>query len=146
MPNFSQYYFVDIDPAYQIYALFRRNSNGTFSFVAPWAQSGAIRPGTQSNHLKVTRNGGQITLEINGIVIGSWFDSTITGPTRTGLAMAPYEDAPVADARFDNFRVTTVGAGTLGLPSLTPNHATGQPLPADFPWRLPARELTFPQP
>ncbi|MGQ0603535.1 MAG: choice-of-anchor Q domain-containing protein [Anaerolineales bacterium] len=146
MPNFSQYYFVDIDPAYQIYALFRRNSNGSFSVIAPWTQTGAIRPGLQTNHLKVTRNGGQITLEINGVTIGSWFDSTITGPTRTGLAMAPYDDAPVADARFDNFRVTTIGAGTLGLPSLTPNHATGQPLPAEFQWHLPERELTFPQP
>ncbi|MGQ0603536.1 MAG: hypothetical protein ACT4QE_17795 [Anaerolineales bacterium] len=143
MSNFSQYYFATIDTNYQVYAIFRRNSNGTFSFVAPWAQTGAIRPGTQTNHLKVTRNGGQITLEINGVYVGSWFDGTITGPTRTGLAMAPYEDAPVADARFDNFRVTTIGSGALGLPSLMPNQVSNpsQPLPADFPWRLPEIEL-----
>jgi uncharacterized repeat protein (TIGR01451 family) len=142
MPNFSQYYFATIDTNYQVYAIFRRNSNGTFSFVAPWSQTGSIHPGTQLNHLKVTRNGSQITLEINGIAVGAWYDGTITGPTRTGVAMAPYEDAPVADARFDNFRVTTIGTGTLALPGLAPDRAAdpGQPLPAEFQLRLPERE------
>jgi uncharacterized repeat protein (TIGR01451 family) len=148
MPNFSQYYFATIDTNYQVYAIFRRNSNGTFSFVAPWAQAGAIRPGTQTNHMKIDRNGSQITLEINGIAVGAWYDGTITGPTRTGVAMAPYEDAPVADARFDNFRVTTIGTGTLALPGLTPERAAdpGQPLPADFLWRLPEHEWILNQP
>jgi uncharacterized repeat protein (TIGR01451 family) len=143
LPGFSQYYFVDINTDFQAYSIFRRNSNGTFSIVAPAAQTNAIRTGTQANHLKITRTGGQIMLEINGVYIGSWFDGTITGPTRTGVAMAPYDDQPLADARFDNFRVTTISSGVPGIstPGLPRSSSPGKQLPEDFSWQLPAREL-----
>jgi hypothetical protein len=107
MSDFSQYYFADINTDAQAYAIFRRSPSG-FSLVAPPAQHAAIHPGAQTNHLKVTRDGGQITLEINGQFIGSWTDYAIGGFTYVGLAMAPYEEAPVADARFDNFRMTKI--------------------------------------
>lgn len=144
LPDFSQYYFVDINSDFQSYAIFRRDSNGSFSFVAPAAQTDAIRTGTQTNHLKITRNGSQIVLEINGVYIGSWSDGTITGQTRVGVVMAPYSDLPVADARFDNFRVMGMGSGLLSLPDHTSANPVnpGRSLPAEFPWQLPTREIT----
>jgi hypothetical protein len=115
--NFGQYYFIDINTDLQAYAIFRRNANGSFSAVAPPAQSSAIHSGTQTNHLEVTRIDQQIGLEINGQFIGVWLDGTIGGLTFAGVAMAPYDDRPVADARFDNFSVSTLGAGMAAASS-----------------------------
>lgn len=145
--GFSQYYLIDIFTDSQAYGIYRRNTDGSFTSIGGGGPPN-VRPGTQINHIKVTRSGGQIILELNGGYAGTWFDNTITGPTRTGLAMAPYEDAPIADARFDNFRVTTIGAGALSLPNLMPERAAnpGQPLPVDFPWRLPEHEWIVAQP
>ena len=68
----------------------------------------AINGGTASNHLKVTRYGTGITLEVNGTVLGTWYDGTIGGLTGAGLVTNPYNDTPVSDARFDNFSMSAL--------------------------------------
>jgi len=90
----------------------RCDPSGCATLVDP-TYSPAIHSGTASNHLKVSRNDSQITLEVNGTVLGTWQDSTISGLTGVGLASSPYDDAPVSDARFDNFRVTSLTSDTM---------------------------------
>jgi hypothetical protein len=68
--------------------------------------SSAILPGNQSNHLKVTRSGSQITLYANGVQLAQLFDSQY-GPGYIGLATST--NTPGFDARFDNFSLFTTG-------------------------------------
>ena len=100
--DYSQYYLFDMNTDYQQFRLLRRDLGG-FVTVVPITYAAAINGGTALNHLKVTRNGTEITLEVNGTVLGTWYDGTIGGFTGAGLVTNPYPDIPVSDARFDNF-------------------------------------------
>jgi len=72
--------------------------------------SDAINPGTAVNHLKVIRDGDQITLEVNGEMLATVTDDKFSGMTGVGILTSPYRGEPTADARYDNFSV-------MGLPS-----------------------------
>jgi len=108
--DFSQYYLFDVNTDFELFRLLRRDPGG-FVTVVPVTPSGAINGGTASNHLKATRNGASITLEVNGVVLGTWSDGAITGLTGMGLISSPYLNIPTSDARFDNFRVTDLPGG-----------------------------------
>ncbi len=105
--DYSQYYLFDINTDYQMYRLLRRDPDG-FTAIAPVANSSAIGSGTTINRLKVTRSGSQIELSVNGQYLTQLYDDSFTGLTDVGIVSSPYSDAPVSDARFDNFRVTPI--------------------------------------
>jgi uncharacterized repeat protein (TIGR01451 family) len=123
--GFSQYYLFEINADNQGFDLYRTDASGDTQLVPP-TYSSAIHSGTASNHLKVTRNGSQIILEVNGRVLGTWTDGTITGLTSSGLASWAYSDVPNADARFDNFRVTSL-AGSGNVATQTMNSQNAEP-------------------
>ncbi len=102
--NFDQYYLFDMNTDYRQFRLLRRDSGG-FTAIVPPTGSMAINGGTANNHLRVTRNGGQMTLEVNGVVLGIWNDSAVVGATGAGIVSSPYSSNPSSDARFDNFSV-----------------------------------------
>jgi DNA-binding beta-propeller fold protein YncE len=111
--GYDRYYLFDVNTDYQQFRLYRRDPAGFVPIVPP-TDSSAIHGGTAANHLKATRDGNSITLEVNGTVLGTWSDGAITGLTGVGLASSPYLDLPASDARFDNFRVTGLpGSGLI---------------------------------
>lgn len=110
--DFSNYYLFDVNTDYQQFRFYRRSSSGFSQIVAPTYAS-AINTGSSSNHLEVSRNGSQITLLINGSVLGTWYDSVITGKGGVGLVSSPYLDYPVSDARFDNFYIANLVSSSL---------------------------------
>jgi uncharacterized repeat protein (TIGR01451 family) len=119
--DFGQFYVFDINTDYREFRLRRRDAGG-FTTIVPPTYSAAINGGTASNHLKVTRNGDQITLEVNGSVLGTWTDGTITGFTGAGVVSSSYSSNPTSDARFDNFSVISLpGVSTTaqGLSGVT---------------------------
>ena len=121
--DYSRYYLFDMNTDYQQFRLLRRDPTG-FVTVVPVTGSSAINGGTASNHLKVTRNGTEIRLEVNGTVLGTWYDGAIGGLTGAGLVTNPYFDIPVSDARFDNFSMVTLpgdGASAPEPDSVTPD-------------------------
>lgn len=71
-----------------------------------WTYSPYINGGIASNHLKITKNGPQITLEVNGFVLDTFTDSSFPSRTYTGIFSAPFTGYPTSDARFDNFSVS----------------------------------------
>lgn len=107
LPDFSQYYLFDMNTDVQKFRVLRRGPGG-YSEVVPITSSSAINSGISSNHLKVTRDGDQFTLEVNGTVLGTWLDGTINGPTFAGIITNPYDDQPISDARFDNYFVSQI--------------------------------------
>jgi hypothetical protein len=114
--GFKPHYVFEVDTYLRYYFLTQYDELGYATSIA-WGFTSAIGYGTASNHLKVTRNGDQITLEVNGTVLGTWLDGTISGSTGAGLMTIPYYLDPVSDARFDNFAVITLpdsGASALG--------------------------------
>ncbi len=111
-PDFSQYYLFDVSADFGDFLLARRDPGG-FTLVVPPTSSSAIQGGGASNHLKVTRSGGQITLEVNGTVLGAWYDGAIAGPTGAGIFSNPYLDLPISDARFDNFAIVSLPGSSL---------------------------------
>ncbi len=67
--------------------------------------SDAINPGSGVNHLKVIRDGDQITLEVNGVTLATVTDDKFSGMTGVGILTSPYRGEPTSDARYDNFSV-----------------------------------------
>lgn len=113
--GFEYYYLFDMNTDVRQYRVLYRTPGG-FQQIVPLANSAAINGGTSSNHLKVTRDGNAIALEVNGAKLGTWSHSGTGGPTWVGLASSSYADLATSDARFDNFRVSGVtGGATVGL-------------------------------
>jgi hypothetical protein len=107
------YYIFDISTDYQMYRLLRRDPGGWVEVVYP-TSSGAINGGNSVNHLKVTINGQDIDLEINGIELDSEYVSVYDEWSSAGIVSSPYSSQPVSDARFDNFSLVELpGEGTL---------------------------------
>jgi hypothetical protein len=105
--EFNNYYLFDVNTDYQEFRLLRREP-GYWYTIVPVTFSSAIKSGNASNHLKTTRRGNQIILEVNGVVLGTWNDSNITGLTYVGIVSSPYTNYPISDARFDNYSVNTL--------------------------------------
>jgi len=141
--DWSQYYLFDINTDYEQFRLLRRDASG-FTVVVPITDTPAINSGAASNHLKVVRNGAQITLEVNGTALGTWFDGTIGGLTRAGLVTNPYSNSPTSDARFDNFAITSLpgsgasaqepGGAMVGESEVAVSQAWHVPVPLDNDW------------
>lgn len=143
LADFSQYYLFDMNSDYQVFRVLRRDSSG-FHELVPVSYSSAIHGDTATNYLKVIRDGDLFTLMINGVVLGTWTDGTITGLTYVGIISSPYNDQNKSDARFDNFSVTRLPSDSvttqswLGLPNeFAPRHVTKdivsmEPLPGDW--------------
>jgi hypothetical protein len=102
-PNFENFYSFEVNTDFQEFVLYRYT--GAWTMIAPITYSPAIYAGTAINHLKIIRNGSAITLEVNGISLGTWVDNSITGKTGSGLIVSSYSDVPSADALMDNFKV-----------------------------------------
>jgi hypothetical protein len=128
---------------YRNFALYRFDDGYV---IVPPTQSPAVNGGTASNHLKVTRNGYQITLEINGEVLGTWTDGKFTGLTGVGFLVNPYLGEPISDVRYDNFSVTSLPSsstavmehrltGSTGVSDLFSEKQIAIPKPND--WRYP---------
>jgi uncharacterized repeat protein (TIGR01451 family) len=135
--GFSRYYLFDMNTDYRMFRLMRRDPDG-FRVVVPITDAPAIHGGTASNHLRVVRNGNQITLEVNGTVLGTWSDGTIGGWTGAGLVTNPYSNRPTSDARFDNFSVVSLPGS--GASSREPDGVMAEESELAVPnaWRVPA--------
>lgn len=120
--DFDRFYYFVFNTDYQAFALYRFEPDHVITLISP-RQSGAIRPGNAINRARATRNGSQISLAMNGVAIGWTYDNAISGLGHAGLAMSPYDDVPVADARVDNFRFSS-------LPGLLQASAAPAALPA----------------
>jgi uncharacterized repeat protein (TIGR01451 family) len=101
----AEYYFFIVQPDTQEFRLIRRNANGTFFTLAPPTPSDAINVGGATNRLSAQRQGDEIILRVNGVLLGLWRDDGVTGLTGAGIAMSPNPANPVAEARFDNFTI-----------------------------------------
>jgi hypothetical protein len=108
--DLQQYYYFEVNSESGQFRLLRSTATGGWVTIVPLQPSAAIKPGNQSNHLRATRNGNNISLAINGTLLGNWTDSAITGPTGVALMASLMPGKPVSDARFDNFRVTGLPA------------------------------------
>lgn len=100
--NYDQYYTFEVNTDYRDFGLWRFDGQD-YHAIVPITPSGAINSGTATNRLRVTRNGSQITLQVNGVILGTWTDGNINGKTGVGVLSVPYDGEPVSDARFDNF-------------------------------------------
>jgi hypothetical protein len=141
--GFNQYYLFDVTAFHGLFRLLRRDAGGVTVLVPP-TRSAAINGSPASSHLKATRNGDQITLEVNGTLLGTWFDGKIGGLTGTGLVTNPYYRTPDSAVLFDNFSMFSLpGAGasaqrpsgvTAEEDQLAPRNARRVPVPTDMEW------------
>jgi len=83
--------------------------DGQWHFVVNWTASSYIKRGQQTNHLRIDRNGWQITAYINGNSVATVSDGSLIGSLGVGLLAG---GKAYLDARFDNFAVYSVGAGS----------------------------------
>jgi len=94
-----------------------KEQSGRWTTLISRTVSSAINAGQASNHLRVVRNGAQITLYANGQLLTTLSDSSFIGSLRVGLAAFTHEQADV-DVRFDNFRIcsATWGVALMSAP------------------------------
>ncbi|MCB9418376.1 MAG: hypothetical protein H6667_01115 [Ardenticatenaceae bacterium] len=104
--NFDEYYLFTVSADYQDFSLLKRTSSG-WQTIVDFTQHGAIHSGTVVNHLEATYLDGNMTLKINDVTLGTWFVGNANSLTGTGVAVIPYSNDPIADARFDNFSADT---------------------------------------
>jgi hypothetical protein len=107
--EFDRLYSFEVNTDFLDFSLFYWDGS-SWQTIVPWTVSPYINPGMASNHLKFTRNGTQITLEVNGNVLGTWADGNLSGPTYAAIMSDPYVDYPTSDARFDNFSVKGISS------------------------------------
>jgi hypothetical protein len=107
------FYLFRIEPDYGDYRLDKlvcdSPSGCSLDPLIDWTVHAAINPLNQPNHLRVDRVGSGIWLHINGVYVNTYDDGALAGPGRdAGLFAGPYPSYAVpAEARFDNFRVTS---------------------------------------
>jgi hypothetical protein len=109
--GFNEFYLFDMNTDFQQFRLLHYGPGG-YTTIVPITDSPAINGGNASNHLKVSRDGSQISLEINGTPLGAWSDNTITGLTGAGVVAGPYNNNPTSDVRFDNSSMATLSGAT----------------------------------
>ena len=128
----DQFYLYVVNSDYQEFRLLYFDG-GDYQTIVPYTYSPYINFSTASNRMKVTRNGFEITLEVNGNVLGTWIDANITGNTYSGIYSMAYLGYEISDSRFDNFSITSFISEDLPTPTSTPTPApTLTPTPNVF--------------
>jgi len=124
--DLGKYYAFVINTDYREFGLVYQTETG-FDWVVPETYSPIVNTNYSSNHLKATRNGNQITLELNGSVLGTWTHAGPGNTTNVGIITTSFSDRPYADARYDNFSVTTLPVNTSVEASGSINSMTTTP-------------------
>ena len=137
--NFDEYYLLDVNTDHKAMAVLRRDSSGLRLITPIFYNIPLNRNGLPANHLKVNRDGQGVTVYVNGDSINLYpWGVNWSGPTYAGFAFSPYSNEPVADARFDNFRVT--GVSNVEVTILHQPDATNdtRPIASSYPIDLTA--------
>ncbi len=143
--DYSHWYGFMMNTDLQLYWMWKRTPAGG-EMVVPIGFSSAIARGNGSNSIKVTRNGSAIALQVGSTVLAAWQDSSILGLTRAGVIFTPHTSNPVAEVRFNNFKVTTIfnGAEQTRFAGIASGAAPGSNAdfdrdfaPDDLSWELP---------
>ena len=106
-PDTNAFYLFEVNTDYQVFMLIHGGPEGWNVLVEP-QENQAIAKGTATNRLEVTRDGQRIVLAVNGTTIADVQDGRISGPTAVGVMMSPYKNRAEAEARFDNFVVSSL--------------------------------------
>ena len=112
--SFDNYYFLAVRPDGQLFRLYFFDASlptaDRLRGIMSWTNSGVINSGAGMNSLHVTRIGSNIQVSINDSDLGTWSDGALTGPTYAGLMATSNPAHPAAEARFDNFALSTCDA------------------------------------
>jgi parallel beta-helix repeat protein len=127
--DWSQLYSFEITPTGD-YALWLSDS-GTWTLL-DGGSSGSILTGAATNRLKVARNGSLIEAYVNGDLLASVTDATLTGARRVGLINASFDQGNV-DARFDDFSVYPATCSASGV--MAGSQLNGKPEVRQMPGR-----------
>ncbi len=90
------------------YYSIRHIVSGSMTALVDWTESSIINQGNASNHLRVTCNGNDLRLEVNGQEVASAV-APVDGPTSGTMAFAAISfetDQPYAEGHFDNLVVS----------------------------------------
>jgi len=82
--------------------------NWGWNDLIPWTSFAAIRPGQLGNHLRVDRDGSQISVYVNGEYATTILDSQFMGSLGVGVFAGAW-GAPL-DVRYDDYRVSAIRA------------------------------------
>ena len=95
------------------YSIWKYTADDGWQALKDWTYSSYIKGGRTANHLKVIRDSSRIEAYVNGHYLTTVTDTSFIGSLRVGLVAQAY-NVPNVDARFDNFKVFSVGGSTAG--------------------------------
>lgn len=113
-PTGNLYLFV-IDVASTLYTVVRYDPAGNPAIVSQGSTHGSMQTGNGTNRLSVDMLHGTFVIRNNGWAITQFNYQPGSTLAWVGVAAAPFDNQPVVDARFDNFRV--VGKAGSGSPA-----------------------------
>lgn len=113
-PTGNLYLFV-IDVASTLYTVVRYDPAGNPAIVSQGPTHGSMQTGNGTNRLSVDMVHGAFVIRNNGWAITQFNYQPGSTLAWVGVAAAPFDNQPVVDARFDNFRV--VGKAGAGSPA-----------------------------
>lgn len=102
-----EYYLFEVEPEAQQFRLIHFQPDNSSRTIVDYTHSAAIAPGTAVNQLSVVYDQANITLAVNGTILGSWHDLGITEPGYTGFGFRLRNNQPAATATFDNYHLHT---------------------------------------
>jgi hypothetical protein len=82
--------------------------DGTWTTLLDWTFSPAIEQGTAWNHLRIVREGEDLSMYTNGTQVATYYERSYLGSGRDAGVRVYSQDAAPVDVRFDNFHVSCV--------------------------------------
>jgi hypothetical protein len=122
--NWDTYIFQVSNTGY--YSLVRVTDEG-WAYLVDWTSSLHLNTGTSTNRLRAVRDGASIALYANGHYLTTLSDATLLGSLRVGLTAIAY-DTPNVEARFDDFAIYAVDAGSIQAGAGAGPEAAGGPV------------------
>lgn len=90
------------------YYTIRSITSSSMSPLVDWTESSVVKQGNQTNRVRVTCNGSELSFEVNGELVAS--AGTIAGGSGFGgiafSAISFETDSPIAEGHFDNLVVS----------------------------------------
>ena len=99
------------------YSVWKR-VNGSSTALQNWTSSSAINQGSAWNTLRVVASGGNLYFYINGTLVWTGYDSSLTSG-RVGISMYRNSDSSGDQLWADWATLSTFGTTSLGAPTIT---------------------------
>lgn len=138
--DLDNYYIFVVNPGNQRFAVIKRElvepGKVEWEYIIEYTTAAVINPDDETNHLRVIKNGDEITVFVNSVLLATANDQGFNDDPGVGLFIVMKEEVP-ASVRYDNFEVLRVGSVNSQPLRIGPAEASAEnrvSFGSDFRW------------